>query len=341
MDTAYFDSVASLLAGTSRNGNVNGSDSDGGKKPPRPDAAIICTPNNTHVPLAKTLLSAGVHVLVENPLSADIPSGRSLLRLAASLNQARTQGQGTSQPPHLLVGHHRRFSPYILKAKEILSSGCLGTIHAINGLWTAFKPPSYFDDPTTWRRETERGGGVLLLNLVHDIDILHYLLGPIVRVYAERAPQYRTDAEHTAEEGAAVTLRFASGAVGTFLVSDATPSPFNFESGTGEDPMVARHREGNGQNAENGSGADFYRVFGSDATLSVPDMRVWSYYGQRQKSWAHALTVSRLEVMRVTSFDFQVQHLVDVVRGECEPLIGGGEAMRALVVCDAIKKSME
>lgn len=302
MGTNYYDSLVTLL------------------EKDKPDAAIICTPSNTHVSIAKTLLSAKVHVLVEKPIATDIPSGLSLLRLHASLGP---------DGAHMLVGHHRRFNPYVWRAKEIVDSGALGNIVAVNGLWAAFKPGSYFDDPTEWRRQKERGGGVVLTNLIHEVDLMQYLLGPITRVYAEQATPQRDDPEHTAEEGGAITLRFKSGAVGTFLISDTTPSPFNFESGTGENPLIPH------------SGQDFCRIFGKDATLSLPDMQVWSYYGQRQKDWAHSLTVSKLEVMKMKPFDFQVQHLVDVVRGETEPLINGVEALRALLVCDAILKSMQ
>ncbi|KAI5298255.1 hypothetical protein KEM56_004207, partial [Ascosphaera pollenicola] len=185
MGTKYFDSIVALL------------------EKDKPDAAIICTPSNTHVPIAKTLISAKVHVLIEKPIATDIASGLSLLRLHASL---------ASEGVHLLVGHHRRFNPYVWRAKEIVNSGALGNIVAVNGLWTAFKPESYFNDPTEWRRQKERGGGVILTNLIHEIDLMQYLLGPITRVYAEQASPQRQDPEHTAEEGAAITLRFKSGA---------------------------------------------------------------------------------------------------------------------------------
>ncbi|KAI5293488.1 hypothetical protein KEM52_005484 [Ascosphaera acerosa] len=303
MGVRYHDSVVGLLAGGAK-----------------PDAAIVCTPTHTHVAVAKTLLSAKVHVLLEKPIATTLADGTSLLRVHRSLAADRV---------HLLVGNHRRFNPYVWRAKEIVSSGALGEIVGVSGLWTAFKASSYFDMPSTWRKERERGGGVILTNLVHDIDLVQHLLGPITRVFAEPSAPQRDDPEHTAEEGGALTLRFRSGAVGTFLVSDATPSPFNFESGTGEDPFVPH------------AGQDFLRIFGSEATLSLPDMQLWSYYGQRQKDWSHALTVSKLEVLKMTPFDFQVQHLVDVIRGDSEPLSSGMDALRALAVCNAVRESME
>ncbi|PKY08716.1 NAD(P)-binding protein [Aspergillus campestris IBT 28561] len=149
---------------------------------PKPDAAIVCTPNHTHVAITKQLLLANIHVLVEKPLSDNIASARELLSLLKQPQHAHLK---------LLVGHHRRFNPYVLKTKELLTSSAtsLGHIIAINGLWTLLKPDSYFSAPTAWRASSTTGGGVIPINLIHDIDILHYLLGPITRVHAEQTPR--------------------------------------------------------------------------------------------------------------------------------------------------------
>jgi predicted dehydrogenase len=244
LQTAYFPSLASLLSSPDT---------------PKPDAALICTPNHTHVAVARQCLENGIHVLVEKPISDTISSALDLIRFAQQPETAHLK---------ILVGHHRRFNPYVHKTKQLLSSGALGpAIIAVNGLWTVCKPESYFSAPTDWRRRHGKGG-VVPINLVHDIDILHYFFGPIARVHAERTRPQRPNPPHEVEEGAALTLRFASGVVGTFLVCDATPSPHNFETGTGENPLIPMTADG--------EGADFYRIFGSEACLSVPDMRRWS-----------------------------------------------------------------
>lgn len=301
----------------------------------KPDAAIVCTPNHTHVPVSKELLNGGVHVLCEKPVSVDVPSGQDLVH--APQRAARRRSRYSHPPPnlsqvnhaaslnlHLLIGHHRRFNRYMITTKRLLSSHSLGRIVAVSGLWTLYKPPSYFDAPTEWRRTSS--GGPILINLIHEIDILHHLLGPIVRVSAEATPSQRG---HEAEEGAAILLRFASGAVGTFVLSDAVPSPFNFEAGTGENPTIPK------------MGQDIYRIFGTEACLSVPDMRLWSY-GQGEKSWTSGMKeeVVSVEEMRVP-FELQVEHLVRVVRGVEAPSCSGLDGLRAVVVCDAVKRALE
>ncbi|TVY53861.1 UDP-N-acetylglucosamine 3-dehydrogenase, partial [Lachnellula suecica] len=201
LHTTHYTSLSSLLA-----------------SPHKPDAAIVCTPNNTHVSLSLELIEAGVHVLVEKPISESVEEGRVLVE------RAREKGV------KLLVGHHRRFNPYLLATKAHLSSSSLGKIIAVQGTWCLLKPASYFEGTGGWRQEA----GVVMINLIHEVDLLQFLLGPIVLVSALATSKTRG---YKAEDGAVAMLRFESGVVGTFVLSDAVPSPWSFEGGTGENPM--------------------------------------------------------------------------------------------------------
>jgi predicted dehydrogenase len=293
--------------------------------PHKPDAAIICTPNHTHAPLSKSLAQSGIHILCEKPISSSIESAKEMLNLAKNHNIK------------LLIGHHRRFNPYIIKAKQILDAGSLGQIIAVNGLWTTFKPPEYFTPKAAkWRSSPTHGGGVILINFIHEIDLLHYLLGPVTRIHAERTisqrapPPLPDDGEEVAaEEGAAITLRFASGVVGTFLISDHAPSPHSFEQGTGENPALPS------------SGADVYRIFGTDGSLSFPDMVV-SSYADGEKSWENEMVMRAQDVddVHVAPFDNQLEHFVRVCRGEENPRCSGEDGLRALVVCEAVRMAL-
>jgi predicted dehydrogenase len=292
----------------------------------KPDAAIVCTPNKTHVALSKELLSAGIHVLCEKPLSVDIPSGESLVAHARAHPNL-----------HLLAGHHRRFNPYVVATKRILESNThsTGQITAISGLWALYKPPSYFDPPTEWRRSGESGGPIWI-NLIHEIDILHYLLGSrIVRVAAFETPKCRG---HDAEEGGAIILHFDNGVVGTFLLSDAVVSPHAFEMGTGENPVIPR------------TGKDVYRIFGTDGTLSVPDLRrtFYNVAKGREKSWNNELSevtetletwLSEEERAKVP-FELQVAHFVRVIRGHEKPVCSGEDGLAAVRVAEAVRKAL-
>ncbi|KAH8703791.1 quinate utilization oxidoreductase QutH [Talaromyces proteolyticus] len=293
-----------------------------------PHAAIVCTPNHTHVAVAKELISHGIHILLEKPVSDSIESAQDLL---STINER--------PDVKILVGHHRRFNPYVQTTKTQITTNSLGTLIAVNGLWTLQKSDDYFAPPLgAWRADKSKGG-VFGINLIHDIDLLHFFFGPITRVHAEsiRPQRHRANTSHTAEEGAALTLRFASGVVGTFLVCDATPSPLNFETGTGENPLIPRVDPTK-------SASDCYRIFGSEGSLSVPDMTRWSYGGQALKGWNGDLTIEKVSVegVDVKPFDKQLGHFVDVLQGRVREVSCSVEdGVRALMVVRAAKESLE
>ena len=92
------------------------------------------------MPLSLELISAGVHVLVEKPISTSIEDGQKLIEAAREKNVC------------LLVGHHRRFNPYLLAAKKEVERGGLGTMIAVQGSWCLRKPEEYFGGIGEWRR---------------------------------------------------------------------------------------------------------------------------------------------------------------------------------------------
>jgi predicted dehydrogenase len=135
----------------------------------RPDAAIVATPNELHVPIALDCLAAGVPVLVEKPVAS---SGAE----AETLVEAERR---TGVP--VLVGHHRRHHPFIQRARETFAAGELGRIACVSACYCLSKPDDYFD--AAWHR-TPGTGGTFLINLIHEIDLLRFVVGEIVSVSA-------------------------------------------------------------------------------------------------------------------------------------------------------------
>lgn len=285
--------------------------------PHKPDAAIVCTPNSTHVPVGIQLARAGVHILCEKPISINTHTAKTLVDVTSECGV------------RLLVGHHRRFNPYMRALKATVESGQLGTIVAVNGLWTTIKPPDYFAGANSWRKVTG-SGGVVLINLIHDIDLMQLLFGPVTSVHAEKTKSQRSQDDNAVEEGAAILLKFQNGIVGTFLMSDNVASPHSFEQGTGENPNLPR------------TGADVYRIFGSHGSISFPDMTLSSYRGGT-RSWNEVMTNTRLPVEQPDEAPLaaQLDHFIDVCLGVDEPTCSGTEAMRALAVCEAVQRALQ
>lgn len=264
--------------------------------------------------MSEEFLRKGVDVLVEKPIAADLLSARELILVAE--RSGRKLG----------VGHHRRFNPHVSAAKRVLEEGRIGRVIALSGLWTTYKPEGYFAAPAEWRREKGTGGPVLI-NLIHEVDVLQYLLGPVVRVHAEGTISQRG---FEVEEGAALLLKFATGVVGTFILSDAVVSGCGFESGTGENPIIPK------------SGKEFYRIFGSEGMVSFGgDVVVSRGVDGQERSWGNVLIDEKVDVGDEVPFEEQVKNFVGVVRGEEEVRCSGTDGLRALVVCDAVRRAME
>ena len=270
-----------------------------------PDGIVIATPNGTHVPISKGCLEAGIPLLVEKPLSDTVESAYELARLSEACRVP------------VLVGHHRRHNSIIQEARRVVACGAIGAVTAVNAVFLVRKPDDYYDVP--WRREP--GGGPILINLIHDIDNLRHVVGEIVSVQGTRSNARR---HHAVEDTAAVIVTFANGAIGTVLVSDATPSPCSWELTAGEKSSYVYPC----------TGQDCYLIAGSLGSLSVPTLRLWRHEGVQ--SWRSPMPMERLTVGSVDAHARQMRHFADVIRGSAEPIITARDGARTLEVTLAL-----
>jgi predicted dehydrogenase len=269
----------------------------------KPEGAIIASPNALHAPMGLDCAQRGVHILVEKPIAETLAAARSLASAAERAGVA------------LLVGHHRRYNPVIEKAREIVRGGAIGRLTAVVALWLNRKPDSYFD--VAWRREP--GGGPVLINLIHDIDDLRFICGEIASVQAVTSSATRGFA---VEDTAAITLRFANGALGTAALSDVVPAPWNWELTSGETAHYPQRPE------------NCYLFTGTEGSLTVPKLELWRYDGE--KSWTQPLVKQTIAVANEDPLTRQLRHFCRVIRGEETPRITGADAARTLATTLAV-----
>ena len=196
-----------------------------------------------------------------------------------------------------------------------------GRLVAVTGSAMFYKPDGYFDE-APWRREA--GGGPILINLIHEIGNLRSLCGEIVAVQAFTSNATR---KHAVEDTAAIALRFASGALGTFLLSDTAASDRSWEHTSGEDPRYAKaHTDED----------DCYLVAGTFGSLAIPTMRLQRYPTAADQSWHKALEKSVIALEAVDPLARQIAHFADVIRGTATPLVSARDGLQNLRVVDAI-----
>ena len=275
----------------------------------RPDGVILATPNQRHVDGGLECVAAGVPVLVEKPLGETVEAASKLVEAA----------EAAKMP--LLTGHHRQHSAIMAKAREIVASGRLGPIVAVVGTALFYKPDDYFDVGGGWRREP--GGGPILLNLIHEVNNLMQLVGPIVSVQAVTSNATRG---FPVEDTAAMVFRFANGALGTFMLSDTAGSARSWEQTSQENTSYPTYPD-----------EDCYHIAGTTGSLSVPTMRVKAFPGTR--SWWEPFETSTESLDRSDPLANQVEQFAAVIRGETEPVVSGRDGLNALRVTEAVTEA--
>lgn len=138
----------------------------------KPDIAVIATPHPFHKALAIDAMRAGCHVLVEKPVAVTVEEADEMIEVARETGKL------------VAVSFQQRFRPEIRAAKEIIESGKLGQIQRVDLVAVWNRTPAYYRSGGwrgTWRGE---GGGILMNQAPHDLDLLCFLLGAPSRVLA-------------------------------------------------------------------------------------------------------------------------------------------------------------
>ncbi|RJQ57492.1 MAG: gfo/Idh/MocA family oxidoreductase [Desulfobacteraceae bacterium] len=273
------------------------------------DGVIVALPNEAHESAGSACVERGVHLFVEKPIAPTVEAAARLIERAA---KNRVQ---------LLVGHHRRFNPLVEAARQIIRGGELGSLLGVSVLCGFYKPAEYFI-AGPWRKE--KGGGPVLLNLIHEIDTLRYLCGEITRVYAEVSHKGRN---FPVEDTVSVSLRFENDTVASMLLTDTAPSQWAYECTTGENLFFYQTKE------------NCCHFFGTEASLDFPGLNKVYYADPNRRGWQHPLSIRKTGVSTANSYQRQLAHFCRVVSGEESPRTSGIDGQRTLIAIEAVLTS--
>lgn len=174
---------------------------------PALDAVCVCTPSGLHSAIGVRALRAGKHVLAEKPMDVSLQACDALIQAARA-----------SRCTLSVVSQHR-FDPASLRVKQAVEQGELGPLTYADARVPWFRTQEYYDSSDwrgTWALD---GGGALMNQGIHTVDLMLWLCGPVQSVYAQT--RTLSHARMETEDVACATLSFANGAVGTLMASTA------------------------------------------------------------------------------------------------------------------------
>jgi len=217
-------------------------------------ACIVLTPPNARMDIVGKLADAGKHILLEKPIERTSDAAVAIVDRCARAGVT------------LGIVFQFRFRAASQKLKTMIEDGRLGSIFSVQLAVPWWRPQSYYDEPGRGTLERD-GGGVLINQAIHGLDLMQFLAGPVAEVQSMAS----TSGHHTmeTENFVAAALRFTSGAIGSFMATTATypgrpevlvldceKATARLESGTLTVEWLDGTREVHGAETGTGGGAD-------------------------------------------------------------------------------------
>ncbi len=171
------------------------------------DCVHICLPHYLHYPATKACAERNIHVFQEKPLASNVQDGKALVDLEA-------------QHPHLKIGisFQNRVNESVEKLQELIAEGEYGNVLGLKGLVTWYRPKRYYDDKP-WRGSMElAGGGVMINQSIHTLDLLQLFGGRIETIRG--SVDTLVDIGYEVEDTASAHITFKNGASGLFFATN-------------------------------------------------------------------------------------------------------------------------
>jgi UDP-N-acetyl-2-amino-2-deoxyglucuronate dehydrogenase len=267
------------------------------------DLVAIGSPSGTHAEQGSLAVAQGLHVLVEKPVDVTLEQADRLIEAARRANVS------------LGVFFQDRMQPDLVRLKRAVDSGVLGRPLLVSARVRWYRPPEYYADSRwrgTWALD---GGGALMNQGIHTVDLLLWLLGPVRRVAAQTLTALHAI---EVEDTVVATLEFASGAVGTLEATTAAfPGyPRRLELSGTEGTVIVEHD----------------RLMAVDLRAPTDDL-VPAAGGDRNASASTAVVSDAGGHRRI------LEDFLEAIRDGREPACSGREGRRSIQLATAIYRA--
>lgn len=292
------------------------------------DAVSLALPHHLHAPVALDCLQAGVHVFVEKPIARRVSEADEMIRVANERD--------------LVLGVRHQYRTFRANqiVKGLIDRGEIGDIMRVLWSWVDFRPESYYNG-TGWHASWEKaGGGLLISQFIHDLDLLCWLVGRPVRVSAMVANQLH-DVE--VEDIVSASMAFENGAMATVEATNSQPRGHSVRQicgthGTIVMPDVASliydRRDEILLGTYDPPVSKAATIF--ENHLRQPDIQ-WRDVSVPDRSfWTKVLQKLRLKERKQHSLSPVFDEFIDAVLNGKEPLVTAESARQSLEVMNAI-----
>ena len=281
--------------------------------------ASICAPQHTHPPLAVACAQAGVHVLVEKPMAVDLKGCDQIIQAAEEAGIK------------LGVVSQRRFYEPVRRVKHAIEAGKIGRPVLATVTVMGWRDEAYYR-LDSWRGKwATEGGGVLLTQTTHQIDLFQWFMGPIEELFG-----YWANLNHPyieVEDTAIAVVRFKNGALGTILVSNSQKPGFYGK-------IHVHGESGASVGVQTDGGSPF--VSGITQAIDPPINDVWTVPGEEHllSQW-QAEDQARCQTIDVMTYyhQLQIQDFLQAIIKDRTPAITGREGRKHVEVFTAIYRS--
>ena len=276
------------------------------------DIVSIITPSGTHADMAIEAARAGKHVIVEKPMDISLEKAQQMIDVCRE------------HKVKLSVISQHRFDESAVKIKDDIDSGRFGNMVLGQASVNWYRPQSYYDT-SKWRGTIEMdGGGVLINQAIHTIDLFQYFMGEVESVYAHTAILAHEGIE--VEDVAVATVKFKNGGLGTIVATTAAY------------PGLSARLE----------------IIGTNGTAVIENDQLIKHYLRNPNNESEAINLAGVQhhhggdhnhasvnpaALDGASHRLQFIDMMNAIQEDREPLVNGEEGLKPLKIILAIYQS--